>query len=179
MKKIFNAALFPLILLCGFWFMSLAHYLFPHFDQSPFGISPLEPHGLIGVITSPFIHKDFSHLIANSMSFLVLGSALFYFYRGISFRIFGLIWLGSGLLTWILGRPSYHIGASGVCYALFAFLFVSGFIRRSRELIAISLLTVFLYGGMVWGAVKWFAAPNVSYEAHGGGLVTGVALAFI
>jgi erythronate-4-phosphate dehydrogenase len=46
-------------------------------------------------------------------------------------------------------------------------------------LIAISLLTVFLYGGMTWGFVKEFAAPNVSYEAHGGGLITGVALAFI
>jgi len=178
MKKIFNAALFPLILLCGFWLMWLADLSFPNYLHQ-FGIYPLTAEGLIGIIASPFIHSDFSHLIANTMPFLVLGSALFYFYRGISFRIFGLIWLFSGLLTWLTGRPSWHIGASGVCYALFAFLFISGIIRRSRELIAISLLTVFLYGGMVWGFVPEFAAANVSYEAHRGGLITGVALALI
>jgi len=179
MKKIFNAVLFPLILVCGFWLVAMANIFFPNSHFSEFGISPRTLHGLLGIITSPFIHKDFSHLFANTTPFLILGSALFYFYRGISFRIFALIWLGSGLLTWLTGRPSWHIGASGVCYALFAFLFVSGLIRQSRELIAISLLTVFLYGGMIWGFVPEFAAANVSYEAHGGGLVAGIALALI
>jgi len=178
MKKIFNAALFPLMLVCCFWIMELANITFPDYLYQ-LGVYPRTIEGLLGIITSPFIHKDFSHLIANTMPFLILGCALFFFYRGISFRIFALIWLFSGCLTWILGRPSYHIGASGVCYALFAFLFVSGFIRKSRELIAISLLTVFLYGGMVWGFVPEFAASNVSYEAHGGGLLTGVVLALI
>ena len=180
MKKIFNAALFPLIFLCGFWLVKLVDIYF-HNSLPDLGIFPLTVHGLIGIITSPFIHshENFSHIIANTMPFLVLGTALFYFYRGISLRIFVLIWIGSGFLTWLTGRPASHIGASGVCYGLFAFLFVSGIIRRSRELMAISLLTVFLYGGMVWGFVKWFAAPNVSYEAHGGGLAIGLALAFI
>jgi erythronate-4-phosphate dehydrogenase len=168
---------------CAFWIVELADY-FLEMEKIPnhlhqLGIYPQTFKGLIGIITSPFIHKDFSHLFANTMPFLILGSALFYCYRGISFRIFALLWLFSGFLTWILGRPSFHIGASGVVYALFAFLFISGLIRRSRELIAISLLTVFLYGGMLWGFVPQFAAENVSYEAHGGGLVAGVALAFI
>ena len=179
MKKIFNAALFPLILVTLFWLVALGDVSFPNNHLYQFGIEPLTVQGLLGVITSPFIHNDFSHLIANTMPFLILGSALFYFYRGISFRIFTLIWLGSGLMTWFLGRPSWHIGASGVCYALFAFLFISGLIRRNRELIAISLLTVFLYGGMLWGFVPEFAPANVSYEAHGGGLIVGFALSLI
>ena len=178
MKKIFNAALFPLMLVCCFWIMELANITFPDYLYQ-LGVYPRTVEGLFGIITSPFIHKDFSHLFSNTMPFLILGSTLFYFYRGISFRIFALVWLCSGCLTWVLGRPSWHIGASGICYALFGFLFASGFIRRSRELIAISLLTVFLYGGMVWGFVPEFVAANVSYEAHGGGLISGVALALI
>ena len=57
-----------------------------------------------------------------------------------------------------------------------ALLFVSGIIRRNINLLAISLLVIFLYGSMVWGIFPY--RPDMSWESHLMGLLTGVALAF-
>ena len=75
--------------------------------------------------------------------------SLFYFYKDIAFKIllYGLIL--SGLLTWIIARPSYHIGASGIVYLLFSFVFFSGIIRKYNRLVAVSLMVIFLYGSMI------------------------------
>ncbi len=103
--------------------------------------------------------------------------ALFYFYRGISWRllIFGL--LLTGLLTWIIGRPANHIGASGVIYMLASFLFFKGIFSKYYRLIAISFVVVFLYGGMLWFVVP--TDPGISWEGHLSGLMVGLAFAFI
>lgn len=179
MKKILSALIIPLSLLIIFWLLKLAETVYG-VDLYFLGVYPRELKGLIGIITHPFIHGDFEHLIANSLPFLVLGVSLFYFYKGISIPIFIFTWIFSGLFVWIFGRPAWHIGASGVVHGLFAFLFVSGLLRRSKELIAVSLLSVFLYGGMVWGFIpEFFPGKNISFEGHGGGLLTGFALAVL
>ena len=74
---------------------------------------------------------------------------------------------------------SYHIGASGVVYALASFHFFSGLIRREPRLMAFTLLVVFLYGGMVWGVFPdFFPTKNISWESHLMGLLAGLILAF-
>ncbi len=139
------------------------------------GIYPLDIKGLMGIILSPFIHGSFSHLISNSLPLLVLGTALFYFYREVAFRVFILGLLITGLWVWVFARPSYHIGASGVLYSLAAFLFVSGIIRRHPRLMALSMLVAFLYGGMVWGIFP--VREHISWESHLMGMISGALLA--
>lgn len=179
MKNLASAVVVPLVLLLCFWLIEIAEVVYG-FNLHALGVYPREVRGLVGIVTSPFIHGDFEHLMANSIPFLVMGAALFYFYKDISLRVFVFIWLFSGLFVWLTGRPAWHIGASGVVHGLFAFLFVSGLVRRSKELIAISLLSVFLYGSMVWGFLPGiFPERNISYEAHGGGLLVGVLLSVI
>jgi len=141
------------------------------------GVYPRHLSGLKGIIFSPLIHGDWKHLVDNSMPVFLLSVALFYFYRDIAYKIWFLIYFIAGILLWCLGRPAYHIGASGLIYGLAAFLFVSGVIRRVRSLMAISLLVVFWYGSMVWGLLPFDF--HVSFEAHITGAVTGVVLAFV
>ena len=141
------------------------------------GVYPRKTGGLQGILFSPLIHADWKHLVDNSSPVLFLGVALFYFYRDIAYRIWFLIYFISGILLWCLGRPAYHIGASGLIYGLAAFLFLSGLIRRVRSLIAISLLVVFWYGGLVWGLLPY--DYQVSFEAHLTGAVSGILLAAI
>ncbi|MBO7647982.1 MAG: rhomboid family intramembrane serine protease, partial [Bacteroidales bacterium] len=75
---------------------------------------------------------------------------------------------------------SVHVGASGLIYALNLFLIVSGFIRRNRLLIVISLIMVFLYGGFIWTMIPDLAKlQNISWEGHLSGAIVGVALAII
>jgi membrane associated rhomboid family serine protease len=141
------------------------------------GIYPRKISGLRGILFSPLIHGDWKHLVDNSMPVFFLSLALFYFYRDIAYKIWILIYLIGGILLWGAGRQSYHIGASGLIYGLAAFLFLSGVIRRVRSLMAISLLVVFWYGGMVWGLLPF--DYHVSFEAHITGAVSGVILAIV
>jgi membrane associated rhomboid family serine protease len=86
------------------------------------------------------------------------------------------LFLVTGLAVWITGRPSWHIGASGIIYGLAAFHFVSGIIRRHIPLMGLSLLVAFLYGEMVWGIFPGFRL-NISWESHMLGAAVGLFLA--
>lgn len=77
-----------------------------------------------------------------------------------------------------MARPAYHIGASGVVYALMAFHVLSGMVRKNPRLLAISLLIVFFYGGMIWGIFPDFIPGRaISWESHLAGTITGSILA--
>ena len=141
------------------------------------GVFPRQISGLKGILFSPTIHGDWKHLLDNSLPVFFLSLALFYFYRDIAYRIWLLIYIIGGILLWGVGREAYHIGASGLIYGLAAFLFLSGVIRKVRSLMAISLLVVFWYGGMVWGLLPF--DYEVSFEAHITGAVSGILLAVL
>lgn len=141
------------------------------------GVYPRKLSGLQGIFFSPLIHGDWKHLVDNSGPVFFLSLALFYFYRDIAYKIWILIYLIGGILLWGIGREAYHIGASGLVYGLAAFLFLSGLIRRVRNLTAISLLVVFWYSGMVWGILPFDF--EVSFEAHLTGAVSGLLLALV
>ncbi len=177
-KRIIHSLVIPSILVLIMWAVRIIQTV-GGYDLSFLGIYPLKWQGLPGIITTPFIHSGFSHLISNSVPLIILGSALFYFYREIAFRILVLIWIFTGFWVWIGGREAYHIGASGVVYGLAAFILVSGILRRHTGLMAMALVVVFLYGSLIWGIFpEFFPERNISWEAHLYGLVAGVSLAF-
>lgn len=176
-NKIIHSMLFPAIFLLLMWLVKIFE-VSSGIDLKFLGIYPLKTEGLIGIITSPLIHSNFSHLSANSLPILILGTAIFYFYRGISFQVFFLIYFLSGLWLWFGGREAHHIGASGLIYGMGSFLFVSGIIRRDTRLLAVSLIVIFAYGSLIWGIFPdFFPDKRISWEGHLMGLISGVVLA--
>lgn len=174
-RKIKFALLFPLSFLGLVWLVYLVFWILD-LDMSLIGIAPQKVNGLIGILLSPFAHGGIKHIISNSISFTALSVALFYFYRLIAYRVFFFTWLISGLLLWIGGRESIHIGASGLVYGLAFFIFFSGVLRRDKKLAAISMIVVFLYGSMVWGMVP--QDNNISWEGHLFGALSGLSIAW-
>jgi membrane associated rhomboid family serine protease len=140
------------------------------------GVFPRTLEGLLGIITAPFIHGDWKHLFNNALPLIVLGTSLRFFYKEISKEVFFWSWLMSGLWLWSIGRPSFHIGASGLVYALASFLFFSGLIRKHTRLMAVSLVVVFLYGSLIWGIFP--IKTHISWEGHLSGGIAGVLLAW-
>lgn len=167
---------FPLIFTALIWLVKIYEIIFD-LKLHSLGIYPLDFGSLHGIITSPLVHSNFKHLISNTGPLFILTSGVFYFYRKIAFKIFTLTYLLTGLLVWLGAREAYHIGASGLIYGFAAFLFTSGIIRKDIRLSAVSLVVVFLYGGMIWGILPM--KPQVSWESHLLGLVVGVALAIV
>ncbi|MBI35627.1 MAG: rhomboid family intramembrane serine protease [Flavobacteriales bacterium] len=147
------------------------------------GVRPREIEGLLGVLTHPFFHSthlpdgsiDLSHIMNNSIPFLLLATALFYYYKDLSYQIFFWLFIGTGVWLWSFGRSANHIGASGIVYALFGFLTISGFIKKNKNLLGLSLATVFVYGSMIWGMFP--TNPKISWEGHFSGFMIGVVLA--
>lgn len=174
-RKLKLALIIPLIFLIIMW-VTFAGFSFLRLDMANMGIMPLKINGLPGILFSPFAHADIKHIVSNSISFIVLSTALFYFYRLIAYRVFFLNWLISGVLLWLGGRQSVHIGASGIVYGLAFFLFFSGVFRRDKRLSALSLIVVFLYGSMIWGMLP--QDTNISWEGHLFGALSGLSLAW-
>lgn len=144
-------------------------------DMGFLGIAPRTVTGLRGVIFGPLLHGSWGHLASNTLPLLVLGFMMIYFYHSIAYRIILLIWLFDGIGVWLIGRESYHLGASGLIYGMASFLFFSGMMRKNRRLLAVALAIVFVYGSMVWGMLPY--VTEVSWEAHLAGFLSGIGLA--
>ena len=176
-KQFLQSLIFPAFFLIIIWLVKITEIVFD-INFVYLGLYPLKWSGLTGILTAPLIHADLRHLFDNSIPLFLLTLAIFYFYKPVAYKVFFLIWIITGILVWIGGRSSYHIGASGLIYGFSSFLFFSGIIRNSINLLAISLLVVFLYGGLVWGIFPF--DYKISWESHLFGALTGlfVALAY-
>src|SRR5690606_2454670 len=165
---------YPILFVLLVWVVYWAEVRFG-FKLNHLGIDPRKVEGLTGVFASPFIHSGISHLYHNTIPLFVLSMALFYFYRPIAWKVVLYGILLSGILTWLIGRPANHIGASGLIYVLVSFIFFKGIITKHYRLVALSLLVVFLYGSMVWYALP--VKEGISWEGHLSGFVTGIFFA--
>lgn len=163
--------LVPAFLLILMWSIFFLENSF-NVDLTSHGILPRTVSGLQGVIFSPFLHGDLNHIANNSIPLFILTTALIYFYRDVSLKILFYGILLSGLITWVIGRESYHIGASSLIYVLVSFIFFKGMLTQYYRLMALSLTVVMLYGGLIW-----YIFPEVdkqiSWEGHLAGLITG------
>ncbi len=149
---------------------------FSHQSFVHYGIYPRHFDSILGIITSPFIHADFAHLISNSLPVIVSGAIIFYFYRSIAFSVFAWIFFATGFWVWAMARNAYHIGASGLVYGLIGFLLFSGIFRKNKQLLALSLFVTFLYGSFVWGLLP--LKEEISYESHLLGFIAGLITAY-
>jgi len=175
-KYTHDVLLYPFGLVLLIWLIYWAEIKYG-FNLNIYGIYPQKIEGLKGILFSTFIHSSLRHLFNNSIPLLLLSMALFYFYRNISKPV--IIWgiLITGILTWLIGRPSYHIGASGLVYVLASFLFFKGIFSKYYRLVALSLSVVFVYGSLVWGLFP--GKVGMSWEGHLSGFIVGLGLALI
>jgi len=162
--------LFVLIIWITFWFDMKFNL-----NLKSYGIYPRSIKGLIGVLFSPFVHSSLEHLVNNSIPLFILSSFIFFFYKKLSWRIITLGILFSGIITWIIGRNSFHIGASGLIYVLMSFILFKGIFSKNFNLMALSLVVVFIYGSLVWYIFP--LKQNMSWEGHLSGFLIGFLFA--
>ncbi len=149
-------------------------------DLDGYGIESRESDGLFGIVAAPFLHADFAHLMANTVPFLVLGSivALRYPSRfwAISLTIIGI----GGAGVWLLGPANtVMIGASGVVFGFLTFLITAGVLTRHWLDVVIALGVLFLYGGILIGALPFGVEAGVSWLGHLMGAFAGILAAFL
>ena len=175
-RRMALATIIPLFLLFTMYLLKLFE-IGMDWNFTRLGVYPMQKRGVFGIFAHPLVHSSFKHLMANTLPLFFLSWCLFYFYRHIASYIFFAIWIGCGLLTFLIGKSGWHIGASGIIYGLAFFLFFSGLLRKHVPLIAISLLVTFIYGGLVWNMFPQFAKASTSWEGHLSGAIAGTLCA--
>jgi len=170
-NKVVAIPLLAMILIWAVYWLELS--LGINFNE--FGVMPRTVTGLRGIIFSPFIHGSLEHLYNNTIPLAILLSALWYFYRDVALKVVVYGILLSGIITWFIGRTSYHIGASGLIYVLASFVFFKGVFSSYYRLVALSLIVVFIYGSMLWYIFP--VKEGMSWEGHLAGFITGLVLA--
>jgi membrane associated rhomboid family serine protease len=175
-RKNLTSLKFSAIVLIIIWSVKIFEIVFDY-DFTEYGVLPRKFNGLKGILFSPLIHSDVNHLLSNSLPVIILCLLIFNFYSQIAKKILIYLYFISGLWLWCIGRESFHIGASGLIYAMASFLFFSGILRKNSQLSAVALLVIFIYGGLFWGLFP--IHKNVSWEGHLTGFIAGILVSFI
>jgi membrane associated rhomboid family serine protease len=155
-------------------FFSLQYYL--AIDLGYLGIVPRTLSGLIGVLMAPLIHGSFGHILANTFPVFILAATLFYFFPGVALRVFFQCYFITNFFVWLMARPFFHIGASGLVYAMAFFLISIGIFKRDFKSMAIAILVLILYGGLFYNIT--IINTSISYESHVIGAIVGIGTAF-
>jgi membrane associated rhomboid family serine protease len=173
-RRLKDAVSITLALVVAIWAIKLLEMGFD-LGLHRVGLYPMRPSGLVGILTAPLIHGSIEHTVSNTLPLLLLGVALHYAYPKSRWWVIAIIWIGSGIGTWLWGRPSYHFGASGLTHGLMFFIFLAGIIRRDSRSVVMAMLAFYMYGSMVWGIFP--REPGISFELHLFGAIAGVLCA--
>jgi membrane associated rhomboid family serine protease len=157
------------------WGAFILNWIVYLIDFNSFGLLPRTLWGAVGIVSMPFLHVGWGHLLGNTVPLLILLTLL----AGSKARLWEIvaeIVIAGGVLLWIFGRNATHVGASGLIYGLVAFLIISGLLERRIIPLIVSFAVGILYGGMlIWGVLPG-TDSQVSWDGHlcsaiAGGLV--------
>lgn len=167
----FNALL-PVGLLAIAWIQELIDQLF-------FGGRwnlPMLPGGsFLGVLTAPFSHSGFGHLMANSLLFLPLSWLVLLRGR----RDYLAVWIGvvvCAIPVWLFWPVGSH-GLSGVVYGLLGYLLLIGWLEKRPLSLLLSLVALVSYGAVLPSLIPVFSPAGVSWIGHMSGFLGGVLAA--
>ena len=128
-----------------------------------------------GVLTAPFSHSGFGHLMANTLVFLPLSWLVLLRGR----RDYLAVWVGVLLCAvplWLLWPVGSH-GLSGVVYGLLGYLLIIGWLEKRPQSILLSVICLVGYGGVLPSLIPLFSPSGVSWIGHLSGFLGGILAA--
>jgi membrane associated rhomboid family serine protease len=175
MKNIWSSFQLASLAIFVLWTVYFLELLLP-FNISNLGVHPREISGLVGIFFEPFLHANFSHLMANSISLFILLFVVFVHDRYSAGRVIFTIVIAGGLGTWLFGADgSVHIGASGLILGLVGYLLLIGFYLKDLKSIGISVFIFMLYGGTL--LLNLIPISGISWSSHFFGFIGGLIAA--
>ena len=141
-----------------------------------YGIEPRSSDGLVGVVTSPFLHAGFGHLLSNTVPFLTMGAVIAFSGLARVLKVTGLVALVSGVGTWLTAAPnSITVGASGIVFGYAAYLVLRGVFDRRALHLLVGAVVAIVWGGALLGGL--LPQEGISWQAHLFGAIGGVLAA--
>lgn len=161
-----------------FWVIEVLDYVLPVDLDYKFGLQARTIGGAWGILFAPFLHANFSHLMGNTVPFLVLGGLVMASGVRVFVMVFWIAAIVGGLGTWLLApQYSVHVGASGVIFGFLGFLLMRAWFGRRMLWMLIAVVAAFLYGGLVFTLLR--QQEGISWHGHFFGFLGGVLAAWL
>ncbi len=159
------------------WVVELADLVLFGSSLDHLGVRPRTVGGLVGVPLHPLLHLGLGHVAVNTVGLLLFGGLVIFREERDFWTAILLGTLIGGLGVWLFGRPSIHVGASGVVFALFGYLLLTGWFDRSFGAILLSVVVFLLWGSALFGLSPM--QVGISWEAHLFGFLAGGLTAWL
>jgi membrane associated rhomboid family serine protease len=167
-----GALIFMLATVSLLWIVQIVNVA-DHYSLDRFGLRPRTVSGLWGVLTQPFLHASWGHLLSNTVSFVIIGGALVL--GGLRSWLLAtvIVVLAGGLLTWLVAPSGVIVGASGLIFGWLGYLISRAYFTRKIRWIASAVVVVAFFGGLLSGLVPNLGS-NVSWQSHLCGFAAGI-----
>jgi membrane associated rhomboid family serine protease len=167
-----------LVVLVGLMWLSEVVDTALHGRLDQYGIVAREPDGLFGILTAPFLHLGFGHLISNTLPLVTLGALIAISGAMRLFSVTAIVTTIGGLGTWLVSPPhSITIGASGLVFGYAAYLIARGIFNRRIGQVLIGVVVVLVWGSALLGSL--LPQDGISWQGHLFGGIAGLLAAWI
>lgn len=139
-----------------------------------FGVRPREVDGLWGLVTMPFLHSSYSHMLSNTVPVVLIGWMLMLSGLRTWATVTALVIVGGGVLTWLFG-PGHTliVGASGMVFGWLGYLLARAYFSRRLKWIVVAVLVLIFFGTLLFGLLPSINS-EVSWQAHVCGFAAGI-----
>jgi membrane associated rhomboid family serine protease len=159
------------------WALEAVDYIAPGRPLDGYGIHPRDPSGLLEIVSAPFLHVGFGHLISNTLPFAAMGAAIALGGLARVALVTAIVGVVSGLGVWLIAPSNeVHLGASGLVFGYASYLVARGILSRSLVELAVGVVVVAIWGiGLLQGLLP---QERISWQAHLFGAIGGVIAAY-
>lgn len=167
-----------LALLVGLMWLSEVIDTATHGALDQYGIISREPRGLVGILTAPFLHLGFGHLISNTLPLVTLGAIIAISGAARLFAVTAIVVVIGGLGTWLVSPPNtITIGASGLVFGYASYLILRGLFNRRLGQVLIGIVVIMVWGSALFGGL--LPQDGISWQGHLFGGIAGVLAAWV
>ncbi|MFD3401870.1 rhomboid family intramembrane serine protease [Kribbella sp. NPDC058693] len=167
-----------LALLVGLMWLSEVIDTATHGSLDQYGIISREPRGLIGILTAPFLHLGFGHLISNTLPLVTLGAIIAISGAARLFAVTAIVVVIGGFGTWLISPPNtITIGASGLVFGYASYLILRGLFNRRLGQVLIGIVVIMVWGSALFGGL--LPQDGISWQGHLFGGIAGVIAAWV
>ncbi|MGW7684789.1 rhomboid family intramembrane serine protease [Kribbella sp. NPDC054772] len=149
-----------------------------HGALDQYGIISREPRGLIGILTAPFLHLGFGHLISNTLPLVTLGALIAVSGASRLFAVTAIVVVIGGFGTWLISPPNtITIGASGLVFGYASYLILRGLFNRRLGQVLLGVVVVMVWGSALLGGL--LPQDGISWQGHLFGGIAGILAAWV
>lgn len=167
-----------LALLVGLMWLSEVIDTATHGSLDQYGIISRAPRGLVGILTAPFLHMGFGHLISNTLPLVTLGAIIAISGAARLFAVTAIVVVIGGFGTWLISPPNtITIGASGLVFGYASYLILRGLFNRRLGQVLVGIVVIMVWGSALFGGL--LPQDGISWQGHLCGGIAGVIAAWV